>query len=64
MGSIFGGGSQSAAPEPTPPPPRNIKVGSTPINRDKQRRRSSLANAPGQNRTLLTDDAVNTPLGA
>ncbi len=66
MGALFGGGQRAApvAPPPPPapiPPPKNITVGTTPINRAKQRRQSSLANAQGQNRSLLNDDIK--PLG-
>ncbi len=65
MGALFGGNKAAplpAAPAPVPPPPRNITVGGTAIDRRAQRRRSSLANAPGQNRSLLNDD-IDQPLG-
>ncbi len=65
MGALFGGNKPAplpAAPAPVPPPPRNITVGGTAIDRRAQRRRSSLANAPGQNRSLLNDD-IDQPLG-
>lgn len=56
-----------ASPPPAPLPPRNITIGGTPIDRAKQRRRSSLATAAGQNRTLLGDalggSTSNQPLG-
>lgn len=59
MGALFGGGQRAApapiAPAPLPPPPRAVQVGSTPIDRRKQRSRSSLARAAGQNRTIISD---------
>ena len=67
MGAIFSGPKAPptpVAPAPLPPPPRNVTVGGTAINRQAQRRRSSLANAAGQNRTLLnSQDDTSTPLG-
>ena len=64
MGAIFSGPKTPptpVAPAPLPPPPRNVTVGGTAIDRRAQRRRSSLANAAGQNRSLLNDD--QEPLG-
>ena len=66
MGAIFGGGQRQqapVAPAPLPPPPRPVTIGATPIDRTKQRRRSSLAGGAAQNRTLISDDPVNAPLG-
>ena len=67
MGSIFGSNKPAplpAAPAPVPPPPRNINIGDTAIDRRAQRRRSSLANAPGASRSLLNTDAgEDRPLG-
>ena len=66
MGAIFSGPKAPptpVAPAPLPPPPRNVTVGGTAIDRRAQRRRSSLANSPGQNRSLLNDD-IDQPLGA
>ena len=54
---------QPAAPVAAPPPPRNITIGGTPIDRARQRRRSSLAGAAGQSRTLLNDNIAKEPLG-
>ncbi len=65
MGAIFSGPKAPptpVAPAPLPPPPRNVTVGGTAIDRRAQRRRSSLANASGQNRSLLNDD-IDQPLG-
>lgn len=51
-----------AAPAPVAPAP--VQVGTTPINRAQQRRRSSLAGAAGQNRSLLTGALSGSePLG-
>lgn len=51
-------------PPPAPLPPKNVTIGGTAIDRAAQRRRSSLANAPGQNRSLLTGDfSGKEPLG-
>ncbi len=67
MGALFGSNKPAPlppAPAPVPPPPRNIQVGETAIDRRAQRRRSSLANAPGANRSLLNTDAgEDRPLG-
>ncbi len=65
MGAIFSGPKAPptpVAPAPLPPPPRNVTIGGTAIDRRAQRRRSSLANAAGQNRSLLNDD-IDQPLG-
>ena len=63
MGFLFGSQKQAAPPPVAPPvlPPKNITIGSTPIDRAAQRRRGSLANTFGQNRTLLND--ATQPLG-
>ncbi len=67
MGALFSSPKPAPlppAPAPVPPPPRNIQVGETAIDRRAQRRRSSLANAPGASRSLLNTDAgEDQPLG-
>ena len=58
--------SAPVVPPPAPPPPRDIVAPGAGINRAKQRRRSFLAGAAGQNRTTLAtqiDSDTNTALG-
>ena len=62
----FSSPSAPPIPPPAPPPPRDIVAPGAGINRAKQRQRSFLAGAAGQNRTTLAT-AINTgtdqPLG-
>ena len=59
----LGSPSIPAPPPPPPLPPLPMQIQGTRIDRAAQRRRSSLANSPGQNRTIIADSLASTATG-